>query len=56
MNTDTNREKDTNGQGQGHKRTETGTQLDRDTDGQGLGHRRIGTGTQTDRQRGRNAN
>jgi hypothetical protein len=46
---DTNRKKDTNAQGQVHKRPVTQTDRDRDTNGKGQGHERTGTGTQVDR-------
>ncbi len=47
----TDRERDTNGQG--HKRTGIQTDRDWDTNGQGLGQRWTGAGKQTDRLRGR---
>jgi hypothetical protein len=51
--TDTQMDRDTDGQGLGHRRTGIGTQTDREnreTDGQGQGHRWTGRGTQTDRK------
>jgi hypothetical protein len=51
--TETQMDRDTDGQGLRHRRTVTGTQTDhnRDTGGQGQGHRRTETGTPTDRDR-----
>ncbi len=45
------RDRDTDGQEQGHRRPGTGTQTDRDADGQEQGHKGIGKETQTDTDR-----